>query len=45
MVTIEQGEAVGPGKKFKAMRYGSFEIMEKVGDNAYRLSLSPYMLI
>jgi len=35
----------GLGKKIKALRYGSFEILEKVGDNAYRLSLPPYMNI
>jgi hypothetical protein len=35
----------GPGKKIKALRYGPFEILEKVGDNAYRLSLPPYMHI
>lgn len=35
----------GPGKKIKALRYGPFEILEKVGDNAYRLSLPPYMCI
>jgi hypothetical protein len=35
----------GPGKKIKALWYGPFEILEKVGDNAYRLSLPPYMCI
>jgi hypothetical protein len=35
----------GPGKKIKALRYGPFEVLEKVGDNAYRLSLPPYMRI
>ena len=35
----------GSGKKIKALRYGPFEIMEKVGDNAYQLSLSSYMHI
>ena len=35
----------GLGKKIKALRYGPFEILEKVGDNAYRLSLPPYMCI
>ena len=25
----------GPGKKIKALRYGHFEILEKVGDNSY----------
>ena len=32
-------------KKIKALRYGPFEILEKVGDNSYRLSLPPYMHI
>jgi hypothetical protein len=35
----------GPGKKIKALQYGPFKIFEKVGDNAYRLSLHPYMHI
>jgi hypothetical protein len=35
----------GPGKKIKALRYGPFEVLEKVGDNTYRLSLPPYMCI
>ena len=35
----------GLGKKIKALRYGPFEILEKVGDNSYRLSLPPYMRI
>ena len=33
------------GKKIKALRYGSFEILEKVGDNAYQLCLPQYMHI
>ena len=35
----------GLGKKSKAMWYGPFEMLEKVGDNTYRLSLPPYMRI
>jgi hypothetical protein len=35
----------GPGKKIKALQYGPFKIFEKMGDNAYRLSLHPYMYI
>ena len=35
----------GPGKKIKALRYGLFEILEKVCDNAYQLNLTPYMHI
>lgn len=34
-----------PGKKIKNLRYGPFEILEKVGDNAYQLNLPPYMCI
>jgi len=38
MVTVEQGEArKSPNKKIKALWYGPFEKLEKVGDNAYRL--------
>jgi hypothetical protein len=33
----------GPIKKIKALQYCTFEVLEKVGDNAYRLSLPPYM--
>jgi hypothetical protein len=29
----------------KSLRYGTFEVLEKVGDNFYRLSLPPYMHI
>jgi len=35
----------GPGKKIKDLRYGPFEVLEKVGDNTYRLSLPPYKRI
>jgi len=35
----------GLGKKMKALRYGHFEVLEKVGDNAYILSLRLYMRI
>jgi hypothetical protein len=34
-----------PGKKIKALRYGPFEVLEKVGDNAYKLRLPLYMCI
>ena len=34
-----------PGKKIKALQYGPFEVLEKVGDNSYWLRLSPYMCI
>jgi len=35
----------GPGKKIKDIIYGPFEILEKVGDNSYRLILPPYICI
>ena len=35
----------GPSKKIKALQYGPFEVLEKIGDNAYRLSLPPSMCI
>jgi hypothetical protein len=35
----------GPWKKIKALRYGPFEVLEKVGNNVYRLGLPPYMCI
>jgi hypothetical protein len=35
----------GPGKKIKVLWYGHFEVLKKVGDNAYRLGLHPYMHI
>lgn len=33
------------GKKLKPIRYGPFEIQEKIDINAFHLSLSPYMHI
>ncbi|XP_059070324.1 uncharacterized protein LOC131859999 [Cryptomeria japonica] len=35
----------GEGKKLKPIRYGPFEILEKIGTNAFRLNLPPYMQI
>jgi hypothetical protein len=35
----------GPGKKIKAIWYGPFQVLERVGYNAYRLGLPPYMRI
>ena len=35
----------GPGKKIKVLRYGPFEVLEKVGGNYYILSLPPYVCI
>jgi len=34
-----------PSKKIKALRYGPFEELEKVGDIAYRLNVPSYMHI
>jgi hypothetical protein len=35
----------GPGKNIKALWYGPFQVLENIGDNAYKLSLPPYMHI
>jgi len=35
----------GEGKKLKPIRYGPFRILEKVGENAFRLDLPTYMHI
>ncbi|XP_059075144.1 uncharacterized protein LOC131875133 [Cryptomeria japonica] len=35
----------GEGKKLKPLRYGPFEILEKIGTNAFHLNLPPYMQI
>ena len=35
----------GEGKKLKPIKYGPFEILEKIGTNAFRLNLSPDMQI
>ena len=31
------------GKKLKPIRYGPFKIIDKIGNNAFRLDLPPYM--
>ena len=33
------------GKKLKPIKYGPFTILEKIGMNAFRLELPPYMQI
>ncbi|XP_059068253.1 uncharacterized protein LOC131858820 [Cryptomeria japonica] len=33
------------GRKLKPIRYGPFEILEKIGTNAFCLNLPPYMQI
>ena len=35
----------GEGKKLKPIRYGPFRILEKAGENAFRLELPAYMYI
>ena len=35
----------GPDKKIKALKYGPFETLVKIGDHSYRLNLPPYMRI
>ena len=35
----------GEGKKLKPIRYGPFRILEKIGENAFRLDLPAYMYI
>jgi hypothetical protein len=35
----------GPENKFKDLKYDPFEVLEKVDDNAYKLSISPYTYI
>ena len=35
----------GEGKKLKPIRYGPFKILDKIGENAFRLDLLAYMKI
>jgi hypothetical protein len=35
----------GPCKNITDLQYGSFDILEKVGDNDYRLNIPPHMLV
>ena len=35
----------GEGKKLKLIRYGPFKILEKIGENAFRLDFLAYMHI
>ena len=42
---INKERLKGEGKKLKSIRYGPFKIVEKIGDNAFRLDLPPYMQI
>ena len=42
---INKERLTGEGKKLKPIRYGPFQILEKIGNNAFRLDLPPYMQI
>lgn len=42
---ISKDRLKGEGKKLKPIRYGPFKIVEKIGNNAFRLDLPPYMHI
>jgi hypothetical protein len=40
---INKERLKGEGKKLKPIRYGPFKIVDKIGNNAFRLDLPPYM--
>ena len=40
---ISKERLKGEGKKLKPIRNGPFEILEKIGNNAFRLNLPPYV--
>jgi hypothetical protein len=40
---INKKRLKGEGKKLKLIRYGPFKIVDKIGNNAFRLDLPPYM--
>ena len=44
-LTINKDRLKGEGKKLKLIRYGPFTILDKIGINAFRLNLPPYMQI
>ena len=42
---ISKDRMQGEGKKLKPIRYGPFKILDKIGENAFRLDLPAYMQI
>jgi hypothetical protein len=40
---ISKERLKGEGKNLKLIRYGPFKIVDKIGNNAFRLDLPPYM--
>ena len=40
---ISKERLKGEGKKLKAIQYGPFKIIDKIGNNAFCLDLPPYM--
>jgi len=42
---ISKDRMQGEGKKLKPIRYGPFKILEKIGENDFRLDLPAYMHI
>ena len=42
---ISKERMQGEGRKLKPIRYGPFEILKKIGTNAFHLNLPPYMQI
>ena len=42
---IRKDRMQGEGRKLKPIRYGPFKILEKIGENAFRLDFLAYMHI
>ena len=42
---ISKDRMQGEGKKLKPIRYGPFKLLEKIGENVFRLDLQAYMHI
>jgi len=42
---INKDRMQGEGKKLKPIRYGPYKILEKIGENTFRLDLPAYMHI